>query len=248
MISSGWGSGSPSVDGSVDDYPHFIDAERKIRSEEICPEWVGGKETELWGEVICSFSFFITSRTNLYHVDVFTFNHQKRQKKWCWKSFLPTNLACQCQLMVIGTNSVPTGIPTLGCGEEGNVLQCEKLHCDWATAWGSTAVRQFWGDAPLWLDNSALPALLHMLFSALVWQDLLGVLSLVLQLQLQSWCFSSSTRWRNAVFILWWKGKVHSRSQREASLDIFNFLKSSQMYIYFVDFRERKRKERETSM
>ena len=27
-----------------------------------------------------------------------------------------------CQVMVIGSNSMPAGVPELGCGEEGNVM------------------------------------------------------------------------------------------------------------------------------
>ena len=27
-----------------------------------------------------------------------------------------------CEVMVIGSNSVPAGVPELGCGEEGNVM------------------------------------------------------------------------------------------------------------------------------
>lgn len=35
-----------------------------------------------------------------------------------------------CQLMVVGTNSAPTGIPNLGCGEEGNFILCKQLNGD----------------------------------------------------------------------------------------------------------------------
>ena len=35
--------------------------------------------------------------------------------------------------MVVGASPLPTGIPNLGCGEEGNFIQCEQLHGD--TAW-----------------------------------------------------------------------------------------------------------------
>lgn len=30
-----------------------------------------------------------------------------------------------CQSMVIGTNTMPTGIPSLGSCEKGNFIQCE---------------------------------------------------------------------------------------------------------------------------
>ena len=33
--------------------------------------------------------------------------------------------AVECQAMVIGANSMATGIPSLGCGEEGNCIQCK---------------------------------------------------------------------------------------------------------------------------
>lgn len=42
--------------------------------------------------------------------------------------------------MVIGTNSVPTGIPSLGCGEEGNFIQYKQLSCDPARLQNSMAV------------------------------------------------------------------------------------------------------------
>lgn len=44
--------------------------------------------------------------------------------------------------MVIGTNSVPTGIPRLGHGEEGNFIQCRQLSCDTAWLWNSPVVLQ----------------------------------------------------------------------------------------------------------
>lgn len=51
-------------------------------------------------------------------------------------------MLCECQLMVIGTNSMSGGIPDLGCGEEGNLAQCKHLSCDTAQLLGSHGVRQ----------------------------------------------------------------------------------------------------------
>lgn len=92
--------------------------------------------------------------------------------------------------MVIGTNSVPTGIPSLGCGEEGNFIQCKKHGCGAARLWNSPTVLQLnketawlwhsmaarWpsGQAPLSLDSSALLYLLCF-----------GKISLVFQFQLR---------------------------------------------------------------
>ena len=41
----------------------------------------------------------------------------------------------KCQPMVTGTNSTPTGIPSLGCGEEGNFIKCKQLNCDTSQLW-----------------------------------------------------------------------------------------------------------------
>lgn len=38
-----------------------------------------------------------------------------------------------CQLMVIGANSMPTGIPNLGCGDKETLFSAKQLTCD--TVW-----------------------------------------------------------------------------------------------------------------
>ena len=75
--------------------------------------------------------------------------------------------------------------------------------------WNSTAVRWPLGKIPLQLDSSAplFSAPLHLLCSPLV-QHYVHFSGL--------WCFSSS--WGNAIFSLWWKGKVGLSSLRGANL------------------------------
>ena len=51
--------------------------------------------------------------------------------------------------MVAGTNLVPKGIPSLGCGEGGSFIQCKQLNDEAAQLWSSPRL--------LWL--------------ALCWQD-----------------------------------------------------------------------------
>lgn len=46
-----------------------------------------------------------------------------------------------CQLMVIGANSTPTRIPSLGCSDERNLIQCRQLDCDTAWLWGGPGER-----------------------------------------------------------------------------------------------------------
>ena len=36
--------------------------------------------------------------------------------------FCPDSVCGICEVMVIGSNSMPAGVPELGCGEEGNVM------------------------------------------------------------------------------------------------------------------------------
>lgn len=74
--------------------------------------------------------------------------------------------------------------------------------------WNSMAVRWPLGKIPLQLGSSAplCSAPLHLLCSPLV-QHYIHVSGL--------WCLSSS--WRNAIFSLWWKGKVGCSSQRGAN-------------------------------
>ena len=52
--------------------------------------------------------------------------------------------------MVIGTNSVPTDIPNLGCSEEGNLIQYKT-----AQLWYSMSVRQPWDQPAFQLGSSA---------------------------------------------------------------------------------------------
>lgn len=77
------------------------------------------------------------------------------------------------QLMAVGSSSTPTGISNLGCGKEGNLIQCSQLSCDPALLLNSSVVLQFsyntawlWnsmaarrmrplGQAPLQIDSSA---------------------------------------------------------------------------------------------
>ena len=54
--------------------------------------------------------------------------------------------------MVIGANSIPTGIPNLGCSEEGNLIQCKHSSVIQYSCENSMAVR----DSPLWLDSCGL--------------------------------------------------------------------------------------------
>lgn len=71
-----------------------------------------------------------------------------------------------CQPMVLGTNSTAPGIPNLECAEEGHFIQCKQLNSDTARMWQRQGratrrpevrgPRHFWGEAPLWLDSSAL--------------------------------------------------------------------------------------------
>lgn len=114
---------------------------------------------------------------------------------------------CPCQLMVVGTNSSPTGIPNLGCGEEGNFIQCRQLNCDTSMAveqlrsdttqlWSSIAARQPWGQAPLWLSSTLLRSTLPCAVCS-------GEMS-----------FGFSRV--NAIFSLWWSRKVHCPSQKGA--------------------------------
>lgn len=35
----------------------------------------------------------------------------------------------------VGSNSTPSGLPNLGCGEEGSFIQCKQLSCDAALLW-----------------------------------------------------------------------------------------------------------------
>ena len=59
-----------------------------------------------------------------------------------------------CQMMIFGTNSTSTGIPSLGCNEEGNFIQCKT-----APLWYSMPVKT----ARLWNRSIVI--------SALLWED-----------------------------------------------------------------------------
>ena len=122
--------------------------------------------------------------------------------------------------MVLDTKSVPTGIPNLGCDEEGALL---GANCDIAGLWGSCRARLLTGStallcsllvcsAPCWSALLLLwsaPFCATLLWPALVYSALLcsGVTSLVFQLSQG-----------NTVFSHGWKGKVCSQSQRTADL------------------------------
>lgn len=108
-----------------------------------------------------------------------------------------------CQLMVVGTSSTPTGIPSLAWGEERNFIQCKRLNCDMA---GRTA-QQF-------KYETAQPALLwsgHLLRSVQLPSTPVCSALLCSALGRELQWFS----WGNAVFILQWKRKVPSPSHRE---------------------------------
>lgn len=72
-------------------------------------------------------------------------------QKWYWKSFLCINVACRCQPVVVGANSMPAGIPNVECGEEGNCIRCKQPSCDTAWLWNSSIVLQLnYEAARLW--------------------------------------------------------------------------------------------------
>lgn len=54
-------------------------------------------------------------------------NSKKKYLAYEWRRY--------CQLMVIGTNSIPTGIPNLKCTEEGNFIQHKLLNSETAWLW-----------------------------------------------------------------------------------------------------------------
>lgn len=109
-----------------------------------------------------------------------------------------------CQPVILGTNSTPTGIPSLGCGEKGNYIQCKQINCDTAWLWGqlnsdntiSSVKRQHVSSAVLHssLLHSALLCLLFSTWSSLLQWDVVSILSSMFQLQPRKRC-------------LQWKGK-----------------------------------------
>lgn len=120
--------------------------------------------------------------------------------------------------MVVGIR-----ILNLVCSEEENVIQCKELNRDTAQLSSSNSV-QFWssmsvrrkarwscGQTPLWLSSSALLSfrLLCPARSSALWSSKTSLL-----FYLEYFSFS----WGNAVFNLWWKGKVCSQSHRGADL------------------------------
>ena len=72
---------------------------------------------------------------------------------------------------------MPIRIPSLGCGEEGNLIQCKT-----AQLWYSMSVKQPWDQAPRWLDSPLIHmgllcavtvfSVLHWRFTLLWWDSL----------------------------------------------------------------------------
>lgn len=85
-----------------------------------------------------------------------------------------------------------------------------------AQLWSRMAVRWPWGEAPFWLDSSAL------LCSACSFPLWSGKMSLVMSLVFRLWCFRSSQG--NIVFSHQWKGKMCSVSHRGIDLHREKFL------------------------
>lgn len=54
-------------------------------------------------------------------------------------------------MITVGPNSTATGLSNLWCGKERNLIQCKT-----AQLWYRTAIGQFWGQALLGPDSSAL--------------------------------------------------------------------------------------------
>lgn len=113
--------------------------------------------------------------------------------------------------IVIVTNSMPTVIPNLDCGKEGNFIQCntivvqhgcensmvvEQLNSAVAQLWSNRVVKWPWREVALGRGDSALVystflALPAMLCSSPFHSDLARLI----------WCFSS--RWGNTFFSPW---------------------------------------------
>ena len=110
--------------------------------------------------------------------------------------------------MVIGANSMPTGIPSSGCSEERNYSVQNNSNVITAHSENGMALREPLGQAPLLLDSSAL-LYSSLLCAALGWSPLIcsGETSSVFQ-------FSQGV----AVFSLWLKEKWWSSSQQETGL------------------------------
>lgn len=118
-----------------------------------------------------------------------------------------------CQPMVVGTNSVPTGIPSSGSGEDGCFIRCKWHNCDTDSCEDSVAVEQL---------NSASPHL----GNSTAAKGALGrgpppARQLCSGPAVLAFGVSAPAReTQSAVFNLCWKGKAHSPSQREAYLSV----------------------------
>lgn len=62
-----------------------------------------------------------------YESDRHTIENSNKYLAYKWRSY--------CQLMVIGANSIPTGIANFGCSEEGNFIQHKLLNSKTAWLW-----------------------------------------------------------------------------------------------------------------
>lgn len=105
---------------------------------------------------------------------------------------------------------MPTGIPSLGCSEEGNSVQCQQLNCDAAQLWSSPTVGLKLGYRTAWLWNSTAERLL---WGKAPLQSMYTA-SLYSMRHLQ--CVSVSGKRvedRESVFSPWWEGKLCSQSQ-----------------------------------
>lgn len=114
--------------------------------------------------------------------------------------------------MVIGTSSMPTIIPHLGCREEGNFIHCKQISCVRVWLWNSSIVLQLNYEAPQLWNNRVVrqpcrrPRLATQLCSAVVHRALLcSAPARCLQ------CFSSTQG--SIVLSLWRKGEACFQSQ-----------------------------------
>lgn len=129
----------------------------------------------------------------------------------------------RCQPMVVHINSTLKGIPSLGCGGEGNFIQCKQLNCIQNSCENSMAIEQLnSGTAQLW-NNMAVDK--HSCEVALGWggpwvSQPFGEAPLR---QGNSALFQSVLLWpgkmsfssqRNRLVSLWWEREVCSLTQR----------------------------------
>lgn len=118
-----------------------------------------------------------------------------------------------CQPMVVGTNSVPTGIPSSGSGEDGCFIRCKRHNCDTGQLWGQRgcgAAQQCFSS--LREQHSCKEALGRGPPPARQLCSGPAVLA--------SGVSAPARETQSAVLNLCWKGKAHSPSLREADLSV----------------------------